>query len=148
MFVCKDVHYDALEAILGEKWGYSEGLHNGDHFLHFGAFGIAIRFCKVRSTLYVRYFYERWMCKLGEWIPLQSTDIAIEAFDIAIKLPSGAVEIVQVNKHWTLANVQEHLLLMGLEHGEATKFRVGRRKVNSFSLLAMFYSSSLDYFPL
>ena len=98
MFVCKDVHYDALEAILGEKWGYSEGLHNGDRFrCHIGAFGIAIRFIKVRSTLYVWYFYERWMCKLGEWIPLQSIDIAIEAFDIAIKLSSGAIEIVQVD---------------------------------------------------
>ena len=59
-------------------------------------------------------------------------DATIEAFDIAIKLPSGAVETIQVNKHWTLANVREHLVLMGLEHGEATKFCIGRRKVNGF----------------
>ena len=85
----------------------------------------------------MRYFYERWMCKLGEWIPLQSTNVTIEAFEIAIKLPSGAVENVQVNKHWTLANVREHLVIMGLEHGEATKFYVGRRKVNDFYLLIM-----------
>lgn len=133
MYVCKDLHYDMLEAILGEKWGYLEGLHNGDRFrCQVGSFGIAIRFIKARSTLYVRFFYERWMCKLGEWIPLQSTDVTIEPFEIVIKLPSGIIETVQVNKHWTLANVREHLLIMGLEHGEATKFHVGRRKVNAF----------------
>lgn len=138
MYVCKDLHYKMLEAILGEKWGYLEGLHNGDRFrCQVGSFGIAIRFIKVRSTLYVRYFYERWMCKLGEWIPLQSTDVTIEPFEIVIKLPSGTIETVEVNKHWTLANVREHLLIMGLEHGEATKFHVGRRKVNAFSLLNM-----------
>ena len=85
----------------------------------------------------MRYFYERWMCKLGEWIPLQSMDATIEAFDIAIKLPSGAVETIQVNKHWTLANVREHLVLMGLEHGEETKFCIGRRKVIAFSFVIM-----------
>ncbi|KAI5076665.1 hypothetical protein GOP47_0008730, partial [Adiantum capillus-veneris] len=129
MYVCKDLHYDTLEAILGEKWGYLEGLHNGDRFrCQVGSFGIAFRFIKVRSTLYVRYFYEIWMCKLGEWIPLQSTDATIEVFDIAIKLSSGAVETIQVNKHWTLANVWEHLVIMGIEHGEDTKFYIGRRK--------------------
>ena len=144
MYVCKDLNYNTLEAIFGEKWGYLEGLHNGDRFrCQVGSFAIAIRFIKVRSTLYMRYFYERWMCKLGEWIPLQSMDATIEAFDIAIKLSSGAVETIQVNKHWTLANVREHLVLMGLEHGEATKFCIGRRKVNGFFslnyIISMFF---------
>ena len=136
MYVCKDVHYDTLEAILGEKWGYLQGLHNGDRFrCQVGSLGIAIRFIKVRSTLYFRYFYERWMCKLGDWIPLQCTNSTIEAFEISIKLSSGAIENVQVNKHWTLANVREHLVIMGIEHAEGTKFHIGRRKVNAFFFL-------------
>ncbi len=72
------------------------------------------------------------MCKLGDWIPLQCTNSTIEAFEISIKLSSGAIENVQVNKHWTLANVREHLVIMGLEHAEGTKFHIGRRKVCNF----------------
>ncbi len=81
MNACKDLHYDTLEAILGEKWGYLEGLHNEDRFrCQVGCFIIAIRFIKVRSTLYVQawwmhsiaihqcYNWGIWNCnQIAEW---------------------------------------------------------------------------------
>ena len=55
---------------------------------------------------------------------------------------------VQVNKNWTLATAREHLMIMGLEHGEGANFHVGRRKVNAFFSFnyALFMFFELSWF--
>ncbi|RYA37523.1 hypothetical protein, partial [Enterobacter cloacae complex sp. GF14B] len=101
MLVCKDAHYEELGRLLEEDWGFVEGMHNGDRYrCKVGASGIEMRYLKSRTSLYIRFHYDRWMCKLGVWTPLQSVDGAIASFDIAVKMPNDALEAVQVNKHW------------------------------------------------
>ena len=57
----------------------------------------------------MRYFYERWMYKRGNWVPLQVTDADIEAFDIFMNMPNDVPEIILATKQWNLANICEHL---------------------------------------
>lgn len=146
MFICKNVSYEALQSLLGENWGYLEGMHQGDRYrCKVGASGIGIRYLKVRTTLYIRFHYERWMCKIGKWIPLQSLEGNFVTFDIHIAMPNDVSETVQVSDHWTLSNIREHLMIMGHEGVEDAYFRFNRRKVSSicpFCLVNLFEQSS------
>lgn len=106
-----------------------EGVHNGDRFrCNVGSSGIGLRYLKARTTLYIRFHYERWMCKIGKWIPLQSFE-EIFCFDVVVNMPNGVAETVQVSKHWTLRNLREHLIIMGMEDAHTGKFQLHRHKV-------------------
>ena len=53
----------------------------------------------------------------------------VEPFDILVTMASGIVETVRVSKHWSLANVREHLKIMGAEDVGNCHFKLKRRKV-------------------
>jgi hypothetical protein len=136
MFVCKDVEFADLDSLLGESWGFVDGVHDGDRFrCNVGNTGIGLRYLKSRATLYIRFFYERWMYKRGKWVPLQIFEANIQTFDIVINMPNGVLETVQVSKHWTLANLREHLIIMGLEDVHNLTFRLNKHKVGSSPFL-------------
>ena len=133
MFVCKDVHYKMLGCLLDETWGIVEGMHNADRYrCQVGEYGIGMRYLKSRMTLYMRFHYDRWMCKLGVWVPLQSVDANITPFEITVSMVNDVLETIQVSKHWTLSNVREHLNIMGFEDMEGAQFRIQGHKVQSF----------------
>ncbi|KAH7283336.1 hypothetical protein KP509_34G002000 [Ceratopteris richardii] len=130
MFLCKDITYEAVEGLLGENWGYVEGLSKGDRYrCRIGDTGIGFRYLKHRTSLYIRFYYDRWMCKLGEWIPLQSSEGSLASFEINVKLPNNDMEVVLVNQHWNLANLREHLLIMGYDDLHDFKFRIRGNKI-------------------
>lgn len=129
MFLCKEVEFHLFEALLGEKCGIVEGLHNGDTYRCNIGKNISIRYLRSRTTMYIRFHYERWMLKRGIWIPLQLNEGEILPFDISIQLPSGVTEIVQVSRQWTLSDLREHLVIMGTENVHGSTFKVNSRKV-------------------
>ena len=71
MFVCKEVDHEALDFLLGDKWDSVEGMHDGDIYrCNIAHSRISLRYLKLRTTLYIRFHYERWMKKRSKWIPL------------------------------------------------------------------------------
>ena len=139
MFLCKDVTYEILDTLLGEGWGVVEGVHDGDTYrCNVGKSGISLRYLKNRATLYIRYFYERWMYKRGNWVPLQVTQADVEAFDVVITMPDDVPESVHVTNQWTLANIREHFMIMGMEDLQNLVFRLNKRKVVILNYILFF----------
>ena len=130
MFVCKEIVFEALDSLLGEKWNIVEGVHDGDFYrCKVAQSGISLRYLKLRNTLYIRFHYERWMKKGSKWIPLQVSEDVVEHFNITITMSNGITEIVRASKHWSLANVREHLKIMGIEDVSDYHFKLKRCKV-------------------
>ena len=69
------------------------------------------------------------MKKRGKWIPLQVSEEVLDPFDIIVTMGNGIVETVRVNKHWSLANVWEHLKIMGEEDVGNYHFKLKFHKV-------------------
>lgn len=131
-FVCKDTRIQDLDTILGQGWGFVDGVHDGDRYqCYVGSTGVNLQYLKNRATLCMRYSYERWMYKKGKWLPLQVTFGDIEVFNVVINMPRDAQNVVQVNKNWTLANIREHFMAMGMEDISTLAFRLNKRKVGS-----------------
>ena len=106
MYICKDVPKNFLDNLLGDRWGHTKGFHNGDIFkCNVAHSGIGLRYLKSRTSLYMRFHYERWMSKRGKWIPLQVSEEVVVPIDITVTMSNGFVESVRANKHWSLASV-------------------------------------------
>ena len=130
MIICKAVGVEAMDTILGAHWGYVEGMHDGDHYKCIvSPAQLCLRYLKVRCTLYARFTYERWMRKRGKWIPLQLSTEDVPSFEVRVCMPNHDIEVVTVNSHWTLANLREHLLIMGFEDVNTARFKLQQRKV-------------------
>ncbi|KAH7300935.1 hypothetical protein KP509_23G004300 [Ceratopteris richardii] len=90
MFMCKDITYEQVKSLLDENWGLMEGIAKGDKYLcKIGGTGIAFQYLKQRTSLYIRFYYDRWMCKLGKWIPFQSSEGSLHSFEIKLRLPNN-----------------------------------------------------------
>ena len=87
----------------------------------------------------MRYFYERWMYKRGNWVPLQVTQADIAAFDIVITMPDDVPKIIHVTNQWTLANIREHFMIMGMEDIQNLSFRLNKRKVVALDYILVFF---------
>ncbi len=108
-------------------------MHNADRYqCQVGEYGIGMHYLKSRMTLYIRFHYDHWMCKLGVWVPLQSTDANITPFEITVSMVNDILETIQVSEHWTLSNVREHLTIMGFQVIEGALFCIQGHKVQSF----------------
>ena len=69
------------------------------------------------------------MKKHGKWIPLQASEEEIVSIEVAVLLPNGWIERVVASKHWSLADLRQHLSIMGFENIEDSSFKLMRRKV-------------------
>jgi hypothetical protein len=130
MYICREVGEDEMNGMLGNRWDIVEGVHQNDVFrCNVVPSTVTFRFLKARSVLYIRFHYQRWMKKRGEWIPLQASEEEIIPIHLDIAMPDGSTEEVTANKHWSLANLREHFKIMGIENVDESSFRFGKRKV-------------------
>ena len=131
MFVSKNISEDFLNFNFERGWNEVGGVHKGDTFsCRVVIPSVTFHYLIARSTLYMRFYYRRWMKKAGQWIPLESSEDMGEAFDIQIHMPGGTLESITVSDCWSLLNLWEHLVLMGSVSTESFHFRVGGRKVS------------------
>ena len=130
MFVCKEILHEPLDILLGKKWDIVEGLHDGDIYrCKVAQSGISMRYLKLQTTLYICFYYERWMQKGSKWIPLQVSEEVVDHFDITVTLNNNIIETVRTSKHWSLTNVRDHLKIMGGEDVGDYHFKLKRCKV-------------------
>ena len=62
-------------------------------------------------------------------MPLRVTQADTEAFDIIITMPNDVPEIIHVTNQWTLANIREHFMIMGMEDIQNLTLQLNKRKV-------------------
>ena len=83
----------------------------------------------------MRFHYEQWMSKKGKWIPLQVSKEVVVPFDITVTMSNGfAAERVQASQNWSLASVQDHLIVLGAENAQNGSFELKRRKLYLITL--------------
>ena len=90
---------------------------------------VSFRYVKACMTLYICFSYESQLKNNNSWVPLQAKVQAILPLQICITLPSGAVEIVSANTHWSLFNVREHLNIIEVEDVTNAKFKMKEKKI-------------------
>ena len=130
MYICKELGSELMQGLLGEDWDINEGSHQGDVYrCNVVDSSVTFRFLKARSILYMRMHYQRWMQKKGKWIPLQASKEEIMSIEVVVLMPNGWVERVAASKHWSLADLREHLIIMGFDNAEDSSFKLMRRKV-------------------
>ena len=55
--------------------------------------------------------------------------------DITVTMSNGFVENVRAKKHWSLASVQDHLIILGAENAQNGSFKLKCRNVYLITLL-------------
>lgn len=129
MFICKRVDGVQMQSLLGDNWDVMEGVHKNDMFrCKVVESSVSFLFLQARSTLYLRFHYERWMKKHGLWVPLQASDEEITPIELCVLMPNGSTETISASKYWTLSNVREHFSIMGFDNVERS-FKIKKMKV-------------------
>ena len=71
------------------------------------------------------------MMKNNVKVPFQAEENAFASILVCVRLPSGVVETINANTHWSLLKVREHLNIVAIEDLSSAMFRISNRKIRA-----------------